>query len=360
MTTKQDGPARPPWLGPPFSPASSGWVLLPFRAFVGFTFTFAGLQKLANPEFYDAHNPTSFQAQLKEAATSSPIHALVGPLQHIAVPLGVVLALGELAVGLGTLLGLWTRIAAVGGILLSLSLFLTVSFHANPYYTGSDIVFLFAWLPLLLAGSGGVLSFDAHLASRARAPADAEQPVPRTGQNEIDRRAFAGKALALGAAGALGVVLAGLAAGLGRLVGHTSPSADGNPSPTVAAPVPSTTPVSAAGATTTTAAPAHPRGKSVLRAASVTVGGSAVFNDPKTGDPAVVVQPVAGTFAAFDTICPHEGCTVDYDAPARLFICPCHGSRFNGQTGALVQGPATRGLTPITIAEGPDGDLFAV
>ena len=90
------------------------------------------------------------------------------------------------------------------------------------------------------------------------------------------------------------------------------------------------------------------------------VGGSATFNDPKTGDPAVVVQPAAGTFAAFDAICPHEGCTVAYAAPDRLFICPCHGSRFNGETGALVQGPATRGLTPITIAEGPDGDLFAV
>jgi thiosulfate dehydrogenase (quinone) large subunit len=362
MTTRQDGPARRPWVGPPFSPASSGWALLPLRAFVGFTFTFAGLQKLANPEFYDANNPTSFQAQLKEAATSSPIHALVGPLQHIAVPLGVVLALGELAVGLGTLLGLWTRIAAVGGILLSLSLFLTVSFHASPYYTGSDIVFLFAWLPLLVAGSGGVLSFDAYLA--ARAPAPAAPPPGQTarpaGADAIDRRTFTGKALALATAGALGVVLAGLAAGLGRLVGHTSPSADGNPSPTVPSTTAASTPAGAAGATTTVPRASTPRGKNVLPAASVAVGGSATFNDPKTGDPAVVVQPAAGTFAAFDAICPHEGCTVAYNAPAGLFICPCHGSRFNGETGALVQGPATRGLTPITIAEGPNGDLFAV
>lgn len=354
----QDGPTRREWVGSPFSAASSGWALLPLRAFVGFTFTFAGMQKLANPQFFDASNPTSFQAQLKEAATSSPIHALVGPLQHIAVPLGVVLALGELAVGIGTLLGLWARIAAVGGILLSLSLFLTVSFHASPYYTGSDIVFLFAWLPLLVAGSGGVLSVDALLGARAstspaRQPAE---PSPRTGAPEIDRRTFAGKALALGTAGALGVLLAGLAAGVGRLVGHTSPSADSSPSPTT----PSSTPVTAAGATTTAPAPSTPRGQSVLPAATVAVGGSATFNDPKTGDPAVVVQPATGTFVAFDAICPHEGCTVAYNAPDKLFICPCHGSRFNGETGALVNGPATRGLTPITIAEGPDGDLYAV
>jgi len=97
-----------------------------------------------------------------------------------------------------------------------------------------------------------------------------------------------------------------------------------------------------------------------MAATMVTLGGSAIFNDPKTGDPAVVVQPSAGTFVAFDTICPHEGCTVAFNAPDKLFICPCHGSRFNGETGALVKGPATRGLTPITIAEGPDGDLYAV
>jgi thiosulfate dehydrogenase [quinone] large subunit len=271
----------------------------------------------------------------------------------VAVPLGVLLALGELAVGLGTLLGLWARIAAVGGMLLSLSLFLTISFHASPYYTGSDIVFLFAWIPLLLAGSGGVLSVDALLAARSH---PAPLPVPDTtptDRTELDRRAFAFKALALGAAGALGVALAGLAAGVGRLVGHYSDvddtTATGSLSP--GATTPTTKPASS---------PSTPPGKVVGTAAAVAVGGAATFNDPKTGDPAVVVQPAAGTFAAFDAVCPHEGCTVAYFAPDKLFICPCHGSRFNGETGALVRGPATRGLTPITIAEGPDGDLYAV
>ena len=42
---------------------------------------------------------------------------------------------------------------------LSLTLFLTVSFHSSPYFTGADIVFLFAWTPMALAGAGrGVVS----------------------------------------------------------------------------------------------------------------------------------------------------------------------------------------------------------
>jgi thiosulfate dehydrogenase [quinone] large subunit len=361
MTSNQDGPARRQWIGTPRSAASAGWALLPLRAFIGFTFTFAGMQKLANPGFFHAADPTSFQAQLKEAADNSPIHALVGPLQHVAVPIGVLLALGELAVGIGTLLGLWARIAAVGGILLSLSLFLTVSFHAAPYYTGSDIVFVFAWLPLLVAGSGGVLSLDAFLAARTRSLVEKTAPVPapgdRAARSEIDRRTFALKAAAFGTAGALGVLLAGLAAGLGRLVGHNSDGAD--PSAT-SSPPGSSSPGSSSPAATTATTKSAPPGHRVMAATMVTLGGSAIFNDPKTGDPAVVVQPSAGTFVAFDTICPHEGCTVAFNAPDKLFICPCHGSRFNGETGALVKGPATRGLTPITIAEGPDGDLYAV
>ena len=140
-------------------------ALVPLRAFLGFTFSFAGLQKLANPGFFDASNPASIQAQLAGAAGSSPVHALIAPLAHQAVALGVLIACGELAVGLGTLAGLWGRVAAAGGLVLSLMLFLTVSFHASPYYTGSDIVFVFAWTPLLLAGSG-VLSVNDFLRRR--------------------------------------------------------------------------------------------------------------------------------------------------------------------------------------------------
>jgi thiosulfate dehydrogenase [quinone] large subunit len=353
MTSTDGGrPAPRRFLGTPPSPTSAGWALLPLRGFLGVTFTFAGMQKLANPGFFDTNNPISIQSQLKQAAQSSPIHALVGPLQHVAVPLGVLLALGELAVGIGTLIGLWTRIAVVGGMALSLSLFLTVSFHASPYYTGSDIVFLFAWLPLLVAGSGGVLSVDAFLASRLRTPPRPQTVRDPADPDVLDRRAFALKAAALGSAGALGVLLAGLAAGLGRLLGHytdmaaprpTSPLSTGSTSPTTPA----------------TKSPTPP-GTSVGPASDVAVGGGATFTDPRTGDPAVVVQPSSGTFVAFDAICPHEGCTVAYFPSDKLFICPCHGSRFNGETGALVKGPATRGLTPITIAEGPDGDLYAV
>ncbi|HUY64171.1 MAG TPA: Rieske 2Fe-2S domain-containing protein [Acidimicrobiales bacterium] len=394
---------------PPRALSSAGWALLPLRGFLGFTFCFAGLQKLANPAFFNASSPASIQSQLAGAARRSPIHALIGPLVHVAVPLGVLIALAEIAIGVGTLAGLWTRAAAVGGTLLSFGLFLTISFHSNPYYTGSDIVFVFAWLPLILAGAGGALSADAAIAALVRrregaAPADivpipfatvrqvcgsfddgrcaarrgaACEPAPcpflaaepaapsRAVGREIDRRTFAASgALAAMAAGAA-LVAGAIAAGMGRLIGGSNAGTttrqlgSAPTASTTASTAPSTAPTTAATATSgpTTTAP-HPAGTRIGPASDVPVGGSASFNDPSTGDPSLVIQPQAGTFLAFDSVCPHAGCIVQYDPNNSVFICPCHGSQFNGRTGAVEVGPSPTGLGSIGIKEGSDGQLY--
>jgi thiosulfate dehydrogenase (quinone) large subunit len=394
------------WLAPP--PRSrhlASWVLLPLRAFLGFTFSFAGLQKLANPSFFRSSNPASIQAQILGATRHSPIHALIHPFIHLAVPFGILIALGELAVGLATLVGLFSRLAAAGGALISFGLFLAVSFHTNPYYTGSDIVFVFAWLPLLLA-EAGPLSADSVLANLARqseaVPAEAVVAIPFTevqrvcgsydrgvcaarrgapcepgpcpylarrtaGENrrtaaDLARRTLVLRGGAAGALGALGVVGSGVIAGLARLIGGSSAA----PSPGALQGGSSTVASTTSRSSTTTApsqapaaAPSHPPGTRVGPASKVPVGGAASFQDPKTGDPALVVQPRAGTYLAFDAVCPHAGCTVEYSSSGQLFVCPCHGSQFNGRTGAVEVGPASTGLVPIAVAKGSDGDLYA-
>ncbi|MDQ6849551.1 MAG: DoxX family membrane protein, partial [Actinomycetota bacterium] len=156
-----------------------GWLLLPLRGFLGVTFTYAGLQKLANPGYLDLHNPTSVAHQMLLLAHSSPIGPLLRLSTHAPTLVGLLIAFGELAVGIGTLAGLWTRAAAVGGALLSLTFFLTVSWNTAPYYYGSDIVFVFAWLVMIAFGAGGVLSLDALLRTRARRDLDL-RPEPGT------------------------------------------------------------------------------------------------------------------------------------------------------------------------------------
>jgi len=330
-----------------------GRALLPLRAFLGFTFCFAGLQKLANPGFFQASNPGSIQAQLAGAARRSPIHPLISPLGHLAVPLGLLIAVAELAIGLGTVLGLWQRLAAAGGAALSLMLFLTVSFHASPYYTGADIVFAFAWTPLLLAGAGPLLSADAAIAARARARE--RRGSRRVSAEDVSRREVALKGTVTAMAAAAGLALAGAVAGLGRLAGGTKSSpgaAQLSPAQPASAATPGSTASSGAGGS-------HPPGTAIGPAKDVPVGGAASFTDPRTGDPSIVIQATAGKFLAFDAVCPHAGCTVQYDPSAALLICPCHGSQFNPATGAVQSGPAATGLNPITVAKGSNGQLYA-
>ena len=94
-------------------------------------------------------------------------------------------------------------------------------------------------------------------------------------------------------------------------------------------------------------------GRRIGKASEVPVGGSATFSLPN-GTPGIVLQPTSGTFAAYDAACPHQGCPVDYFKSQNLLVCPCHGSQFNPQDGALEVGPAVTGLTPyaVTVVDG--------
>ena len=296
-----------------------GWVLLPLRAYLAVVFLDGGISKIADRRFLDDTSPLSMRASVAAVRATSPIGGLLGPVQHHASGFGLAMAFAEIAVGLGMLAGLFTRIAAAGGMLLALSLWLTVSWGATPWFTSADLVYLFALTPLLAAGSGGVLSADAWLAqARARHPGVYEDRTRRV--------------LLAGAAAVLGsVTLAG--ASLFRR-GSARPAIGGGNS---GGP-------SSGGTSSGAPLAAHV----LVPTAQVPVGGAVQVSLPSGGDPAFVLQLQAGTFTAFDAVCPHQACTVSFVSAADGFACPCHGSRFDAQ-GQLLAGPAPHGLTPVPV-----------
>jgi len=395
---------RSPLLRPPVgAKALSAWSLLPLRVFLGATFTYAGLQKLANPNFFDAKSPISIQSQLIAAARTSPIHALLSHLGSVAVPVGVIIAVGELAIGLGTLVGLFTRVAAVAGLLLSLSLFLTVSFHASPFFTGADIVFLFAWTPFIVAGGGSQLSMDAWIkervakehkrpppllvpiafatvqrlcgnfdkgkcTARGGQPCDpaacpvlleegARPPTPAVA-HAADRRAVVlGGALAA-AVGTSVVISGAVTAVAGRLIDAApKPKGQGTQlAPPTTSPTTATT--TSPGASTTTTAPGSAQGQLLGSASQVLKNQAASFTIPSSGDPGIVIHTDAGEFVGYDAVCPHTGCTVGYSNTAKIIVCPCHGSEFQVSNGDVIVGPSPHGLTKLKIVEGANGNLY--
>ncbi|MFF3992382.1 DoxX family protein [Streptomyces cyaneofuscatus] len=143
------------------------YALLPLRLFLGVTFVYAGLDKLTDSGFLSATGSGSIGELMNTVRDSSAVPALVDLALKSPEGFGYAIAIGELLVGLGTLIGLWARLAALGGALISLSLWLTVSWQSTPYYYGNDLPYLMAWLPLVLAGAS-MFSVDAFLASRRR------------------------------------------------------------------------------------------------------------------------------------------------------------------------------------------------
>lgn len=146
---------------------ASHYALLPLRFFLGVTFIYAGIDKLTDSQFMAASGSGSVGDLMRGVRDSSALPALVDLALKSPEGFGYAIAFGELAVGLGTLVGLLARLAALGGALISLSLWLTVSWQTEPYYYGNDLAYLMAWLPLVLAGAA-VFSLDAMLADRRR------------------------------------------------------------------------------------------------------------------------------------------------------------------------------------------------
>ncbi|MEU7055244.1 DoxX family protein [Streptomyces sp. NPDC046197] len=146
---------------------ASRYALLPLRVFLGVTFIYAGLDKLTSGSFMKDGGSGSIGDTMRAVRDSSAIPALVDLALKNPVGFGYAMALGELAVGIGILIGLFGRLAALGGALISLSLWLTVSWASTPYYYGNDLAYLMAWLPLVLAGTS-MFSVDAALRARRR------------------------------------------------------------------------------------------------------------------------------------------------------------------------------------------------
>ena len=168
--------------------------------FLGITFVYAGIQKLSDPGFLHPGAPTYIGTQLSAFAHGTPggflLRAFALPDPKLA---GVAVAFVEIVVGLLVLGGLLTRVAAAVGLSLNLVLFLTNSWNTSPYFLGSDIVFVFAWLPFVLAGASGQPALDNKLdrlaADRQRQLIrSAGRRAPVAGEATLTRRGLVARA----------------------------------------------------------------------------------------------------------------------------------------------------------------------
>ena len=325
----------------PAPPPPDRWLVygtLPLRVFLGVTFLYAGLQKIQDPGFLSPGSTTYIGTQLLGFASHSPV-ALV--LNTFALPVpqltGIGVIAAELTVGALVLLGVDTRWAAALGALLSFTLFLTASWTIQPYFLGSDSIYSVAWITLALIGDQGVFTVAPAIFGPPKVVGGARRAAA-----DLSRRRLL---VQLGGAAVAAIWVLAVIPRSKTLFQPAQGSATPSGSATPAA---SPTPV------------VSPTGTKIGALTDLQSQGFLNFNDPATGDPAVAVSLSGGSIVAYDAVCTHAGCTVQYDPSQKLIACPCHGALYDpSHNAAVVAGPAPSPLVSIPLQVGADGGVYA-
>jgi uncharacterized membrane protein YphA (DoxX/SURF4 family) len=181
---------------------ANGWPVVPLRLFLAALFCFAGYAKFAYPRFFDPASPNGFKAAVDAAREGdTPLGRVMGPLSDHASLFGHVTACAEIAIGLGLLVGLLTRLAALGGMVLTALIVLSINWNGVKEYTGSSGWFtsvelaVAAALSVFLLGGAGPFALDnlfIRARERQRARDDAE-PGFRDSELEDSRRRLRGE-----------------------------------------------------------------------------------------------------------------------------------------------------------------------
>jgi thiosulfate dehydrogenase [quinone] large subunit len=399
------------------------WILLPMRLFLGLTFIYAGIQKLTDPQFFNPALPEYIGHQIKFMAQGSPLHDFLmnAALPH-AILFGWMTALGEIAIGLATYAGFLFRPAAFFGMILSLTFFLTASWNTYPYFYGSDIVFVFCWVTMILSGplNTGLPSIDDWLLDYFIPEGHTQQDLPIVLQlyillvvagapqkeSYINRVTLFGINLmgrgnphqsqkpqtvqtvrrsiihdfVLGAATVASITLLGIPL---RVFSHdpnesttnitNSPATTSGISDTTGTSTSSTTltphgypatttsstadiPPTPTSPATTVATPPPVRlvsvGQEIATLNQIPKNSAVKFLIDTAGsqDSAVLIHLPNGNLVAYDTVCTHAGCTVNYQLGTHILTCPCHDSQFDpAHNGTVLHGPAIVPLTQLSI-----------
>jgi thiosulfate dehydrogenase [quinone] large subunit len=295
---------------------SQSWSQRVLRVWLGVTFIYAGWNKASDSAFFTVGSSHYIGTQLTGFAHGSPLRPFLELASHQAIAVGWLTLLTEMAIGIAILLNVASLPAAITGAFLSLTLWLSSSWHVRPYFLASDPAYFVMWSAYVIA------LFQQKTQKKAIPVFNSERNRSRaqaTASANLERR----EVVRIGAVGGL-AIFGGV---LGRLLSSpasTKKSSSGNPSTSTAA--------------------------NVLVALSSLPVGSAVNFTASNGDPAVLIRTGSAKICAFDAVCTHNGCTVQYDPGSQSLICPCHGAQYDPLShAAVLAGPAPAPLTEIKV-----------
>jgi thiosulfate dehydrogenase [quinone] large subunit len=279
---------------------AQSWAIRVLRAWLSFTWIYAGWDKATDPGFLTKGATGFIGDQLIAFSTNSPVSWLFSNLSEQAIAVGLFVIFSEFAIGIATLLWIAPTSAAFGGFLTSIILWLASTFYVSPFFLASNTAYAILWLVYFLTLVGNRRTVDIAL----------------------DRRgAIRISALSLGAVAA-------------ALVGKAF------------------TKVSETSNTTVTGS------SQIIELAKFNIGETHQFA-LSDGMPAILFRTKTGVFA-YSATCTHQGCTVAYQSSNKSLYCPCHGAEFDPfKNGDVITGPTRDALPTVKVKISGDWVVLA-
>ncbi|HEX8966707.1 MAG TPA: DoxX family protein [Chloroflexota bacterium] len=151
-----------------FQGTTAAWLWLVVRIYVGYQFLLAGWHKFEDPAWMDGSGSGIlgfWNRALGTTATGAPIVTFDWYRNFLQVLVDTnsagwfsyVIVFGELAVGLGLILGAFVGVAATGGLIMNMAFMLAGTTSTNPVLAILGVLLILAWK------NAGFIGLDRYL-----------------------------------------------------------------------------------------------------------------------------------------------------------------------------------------------------
>ena len=166
-----------------FQSSTAAWLWLVVRVYVGYDFLTAGWHKFTTPEWMNGSGQGIigfWKSALGTTASGAPIITFDwyrNFIQYLvdsnsAGWFSYIIVFGELAVGIGLILGAFVGVAATGGLILNMAFMLAGTTSTNPVLAILGVLLILAWK------NAGYIGLDRYLLPLFGTPWKQAAPAP--------------------------------------------------------------------------------------------------------------------------------------------------------------------------------------
>jgi uncharacterized membrane protein YphA (DoxX/SURF4 family) len=160
-------PGRSAVLGP--NPQTAGAAFALLRLFVGLMFLTSGIEKIVKGGWFKSPQLTTIATHIADAQQGTALQGFSNFLTHTVIPHSTLFTWlivgGEIVVGLLLTLGLFSRVAALYALVLSLAYLCGYWQYGSPWQMLNE-AFLMLEVVFLMVGPGRTFGLDARLARK--------------------------------------------------------------------------------------------------------------------------------------------------------------------------------------------------